>query len=257
MLEKIGLIIAAVLVYISIVFVVSQIRKRTDIVDVAWGGAFIVAAVTSLVLGGAGALQLVVTSLVIIWGVRLGYYILRRLLASQGEDARYRDLKAKWKSSATVNIFVRIFLIQGVLALVISASVIFINLADPREVGVLAIIGSAVWLVGFLFEAIGDAQLKAHLANSKNKGTLMTSGLWKYTRHPNYFGEATQWWGIFIIALSVPFGWATIISPLLITYLLLFVSGVPLTEKRFEGRPGWDEYKRKTSKFFPLPPKSK
>ena len=112
-----------------------------------------------------------------------------------------------------------------------------------------------VWLIGFFFEVVGDYQLKTFLANPKNKGKLMTPGLWRYTRHPNYFGEATMWWGIAIIALATPYGWVAIITPVLITYLLLFVSGVPMTEKSFAGKPGWDRYKRQTSIFLPLPPK--
>ena len=138
---------------------------------------------------------------------------------------------------------------------IVSAAVITVNLSNATGMSVWTAIGATIWIIGFLFESIGDAQLKRHLANPDSKAMLMTSGLWRYTRHPNYFGEATQWWGIWVIALGVPFGWVAIISPLVITYLLLFVSGVPLTEKRFEGRTGWNEYKQRTSKFIPLPPR--
>lgn len=266
MLESILFVAALAIAYITIVFVVAQVIGRMDIVDVAWGGAFIVIALSSYMFGSGGALQTLVTVLVLVWGIRLGYYIFRRILNSKKEDERYSDMRKKWRENVAVNAYFRVFLVQGLLAVVISASVIAINLYEPtaldtffgaNEIGVAALFGTLLWLVGFWFEAVGDAQLKAHLANPENKGKLMTSGLWRYTRHPNYFGEATQWWGIWVISLSVPLGWMTIIAPLTITLLLVYVTGVPLTEQRFEGRKGWKEYRARTSKFLPLPPKTR
>ena len=254
MITELLAILVAVLGYITIVFAIAWRLKRLDIVDIAWGGGFIVAALTSLLLGSGGVLQLFVTTLVIIWGMRLGYYIFKRVRSSK-EDPRYMDMRARWRGNPAVNAYTRIFLVQGVLAVIVSAAVIMVNLSNATGMSVWTAIGATIWIIGFLFESIGDAQLRRHLANPDNKGVLMTSGLWRYTRHPNYFGEATQWWGIWVIALGVPFGWVAVISPLAITYLLLFVSGVPLTEKRFEGRPGWNEYKQRTSKFIPLPPR--
>lgn len=250
------IILAAVFVYVTIVFVIALIKKRFDIVDIAWGGAFIVVALSSLALNpNRGGLQLYVTSLVIIWGVRLAYSIWRRLLRTSAEDPRYTELRSKWRGNVALNAYQRIFLTQGILAIIIASAVIVVNLSDIKTIGWLALVGGVVWLIGFVFEAIGDAQLKQHLSDPRKKGQLMTSGLWQYTRHPNYFGEATQWWGIWIIALSVPLGWVAIVSPLLITYLLLYVSGVPLVEKRFNGRPGWDGYKKRTNRFIPWIPK--
>ena len=202
-------------------------------------------------------LQVLVTALVIIWGMRLSFYISRRIDRSPSEDARYAAMRKTWRSNVAVNAYLRIFVTQTLLALIVSGSVIFSNLAPAADIGVFAITGAVVWFIGFLFESIGDAQLRRHLANPSNKGKLMTSGLWHYTRHPNYFGEALQWWGVFVVALSVPFGWLTIFAPLTITVLLLFISGVPLTEKRFEGKPGWASYKKRTSVFVPWVPKVK
>lgn len=250
------LILAADLVYITIVFGVAMKLKRLDVVDIAWGGAFIVAAKTSFFLGESqGALQLLTTLLVIVWGLRLAVTIFLRFKHSTREDPRYTELKKQWRGSIYRNAYLRIFLTQGLLAIAVSLSVIVINVSNTYHLGWYALAGLSVWLVGFYFEAVGDAQLRKHLANSDNAGKLLTSGLWRYTRHPNYFGEATQWWGIWVIALSVPYGWATIVAPLTISYLLLAVSGIPMTEKRFEGRPGWAEYKAQTSAFLPLPPK--
>lgn len=251
-------ILGGVLVYITLVFGIAMKLKRLDVVDIAWGGAFIVAAKASFFLGeGQGALQLFTTLLVIIWGLRLALTILVRFRGAKREDPRYTELKKQWRGNLYLNAYGRIFVVQGLLAVIVSLSVITINLSDVTTIGWYGVIGSLIWLIGFYFEAVGDAQLKKHLANPDNKGTLMTSGLWRYTRHPNYFGEATQWWGIWVIALSVPYGWVTIVAPLTISYLLLAVSGIPLTEKRFEGRPGWVEYKARTSAFLPLPPHKK
>lgn len=257
-ISRTALVALSVAIYITIIFFISQIVKRLDIVDIAWGGGFIVAAISSFLLGSQEIgwnIQTLVSLLVIIWGMRLGYYILRRVV-SHPEDARYVALRNEWKGSIAFNAYFRIFFTQGLLATIISIAVIHINLSMPTAFSWITYVGLIVWMVGFFFESIGDAQLKAHLADSHNKAVLMTSGLWRYTRHPNYFGEATQWWGVFIIALGTMFGWVGIITPVLITYLLLAVSGVPLTEARFEGRSGWAAYKKRTNKFIPFFPKA-
>ncbi len=251
-------ILLCVLGFMSVMFVASRLIKRTDIVDAAWGPAFVVAAGTAFVFNRFELelgynVQTLVTALVTIWAARLSYTITRRLLRKP-EDQRYVELRKEWKRNMALNAYARIFVVQAVLATIISAAVIHINLSLPAELNAFAYIGLGIWLIGFFFEAVGDWQLKRHLADQKNKGKLMTRGLWAYTRHPNYFGEATMWWGIFIIALGVPYGWLGILTPVVITYLLLFVSGVPMTEKAFEGRAGWSTYKKRTSKFFPLPP---
>ncbi len=257
MISLILIVLFITIIYMTIVFIIAWRMKRLDVVDIAWGGAFIVIGLTTLSWGELGALQYVTTGLVVIWALRLGVSIWRRFRHSSGEDPRYKEMRRQWKSQAALRAYGSIFVVQAVLATIVSLSVIVTNLSYVHGLNSLAIIGLGVWLFGFLFESIGDAQLRRHLAAPKNKDRLMTSGLWRYTRHPNYFGEAVQWWGIFFIALSVPYGWATIIAPLTITVLLLFVSGVPLTEKRFEGRTGWNEYKRRTSVFIPWPPRAK
>lgn len=261
-LQRIALLMtwmfAYVLVFMTIAFIASWKLRRTDIVDIAWGPAFVVAAVSSFLMNSYDVpiglnVQTLVTGLVIVWAARLSYAMWGRI-RSHSEDKRYVALRRKWKGNLALNTYLRIFVLQGVLATVISIAVIHINTSLPTPLDTFAYSGLAIWLIGFLFELVGDLQLKRFLANPKNKGKLMTEGLWKYTRHPNYFGEAIMWLGIFIIALSTPYGWIAVIAPVLIMYLLLFVSGVPLTEKSFESKPGWDAYKKRTSKFVPLPP---
>ena len=147
-------------------------------------------------------------------------------------------------------------MLQGLFLLIISSPVILINHSQQQGLQLLDYLGTIIWITGFLFESVGDYQLAQFIKKQKNKGNIMKYGLWKYTRHPNYFGEATMWWGIYIIALSLPRGFWLVISPLTITLLLLFVSGFPMLEKKFADNPNFRNMPGKTSKFFPWFPKS-
>lgn len=244
------------LVLMCIVFLVARKIKRFDLVDAAWGWAFIVPAMASYLLNLSNTfdfnVQTVTTTIVLIWGIRLSRHILRRIKHSKTEDERYVDLRKKWKGNIELHIFLRIYLLQALLAFIICLPVMHINFFAVITWSWVMSAGLIVWIIGFLFEAVSDRQLRDFIANPDNKGKIMTEGFWKYSRHPNYFGELTQWWGIFIICLSVSFGWVTIVGPLLITYLIVCVSGIPLNEKRFEGRPGWNVYKMRTSALIPF-----
>ena len=257
----------AAVVFMSLMFVVAKRMKRYDLIDVAWGLSFITIALTSFFLQNGPVfdidVKLLVTVLVITWGSRLAIHIGRRIKNTSEEDPRYVEIRKKWKGNVALKMYSQIYLLQAALALAISIPVIYINLFHGQPSGLggaattaLVWLGFIVWVVGFVFEKTADDQLRSFIADKSNKGKLMTEGVWKYSRHPNYFGELTQWWGIFIICLSGPYGWIGVIGPVLISYLILFVSGVPLSEKRFEGRDGWDAYKRRTSVLIPLPPKS-
>jgi steroid 5-alpha reductase family enzyme len=244
----------AAILFLSAVFVFAQQKKRFDLIDSAWGMTFIVITITGAIVHGFSAPILLISGLVAIWGTRLSYHIFRRFIRSDHEDKRYIELRKKWQGNLAVNAYFRIYIVQAILATLVCLSVIILQYYKATFSPII-MIGLIVWVIGFLFESIGDRQLKQHLANPKNKGKLMTTGLWRYTRHPNYFGEATMWWGIWVMTLATP-GWAiALISPLLITYLLVFVSGVKATEAQFKGRPGWKEYQDRTSVFLPLPPK--
>ena len=140
-----------------------------------------------------------VTALVCIWGLRLAYHIIRRLVRT-GEDKRYTAYRHQWGRYLVIRSFLQIYLTQALLALVVSTAVIYTNLFSTGEISVWTVTGGLVWLLGFVFESVGDAQLRRHIATGSKK--LLTTGLWRYTRHPNYFGEATMWWGIFIIVAS-------------------------------------------------------
>lgn len=244
------------LVYMSTWFIVSLIKKRNDVADVAWGFGFVLMAWTSFFLSGtAGVRGLLVGILVSIWGVRLGWHIYHRN-KGKTEDYRYLAWRKAWGSFFYIRSFLQVYLLQGILLFLIVLPILIINKSSGPSLGWLDGVGVIVWLIGFYFEAVGDAQLKRFIQNPANTGHLMQSGLWAYTRHPNYFGEVTQWWGLFLVALSVPNSIFGVIGPLTITILILFVSGVPMLEKKMSENPEFEAYKRRVSRFFPLPPRA-
>lgn len=242
-------------------FVYSLYRRRADIADTLWGVGFIVvASLTFFEYNIVPTLrQILIVALVCVWGIRLARHIHARN-AKKPEDFRYREWRMRWGRWFTLRSYLQIFLLQGALMVVVSASVIFVQRFDDSLLDVLTIdwamiAGAAVWCIGFYFESRGDRELKNFIADPANAGRILTTGLWAYTRHPNYFGEVAQWWGIFLIALGLPYGWLSIIGPATITVLILKVSGIPMLEKKYAGNPAFEEYKKRTSAFFPLPPK--
>ena len=244
-----------VFVYMTLFFIVATLRKNNAIVDIGWGLGFVIMAVFSLFAGGNwNSRTLLVTALVSVWGLRLFYHILRRNLGKP-EDFRYAKWREEWGKWVVPRAFLQVFMLQGLLMLIIAYPVILNNATPDGGIGLLEILGLVIWLIGFFFEVVGDRQLKTFIATRKTKGAIMQTGLWKFTRHPNYFGESTMWWGIFLIALSSKSGITGIVSPLVITFLLLFVSGVPLLEKHYKDNKEFQEYARKTSVFFPWFPK--
>ena len=248
-------LIAILLVYMSLWFVVSLIRKRNDVADVAWGLGFVLMTGASFFLSGdSGIRGMLVGVLVSIWGLRLAWHIHRRN-KGKAEDYRYLAWRKEWGKWFYIRSYFQVYLLQGLFLFLIVSPVLLINKNAGPSLVLLDFLGVAVWLVGFYFEALGDAQLARFIKNPENKGKLIESGLWAYTRHPNYFGEVVQWWGIWLIALSVPQGWLGIVGPTTITFLILKVSGIPMLEKKMEGNPEFVEYKRKTSVFIPMLPK--
>lgn len=234
-------------------FIVSVLKDRNDVADIAWGLGFVLVAWLSMYLSGFSIKALLADVLVTIWGVRLATHIYKRN-KDKPEDPRYMEWRNTWKYFY-IRSFFQVFMLQGFLLYLISLPVIYINYSVSTGLDILTFVGFIIWLIGFYFESTADKQLKEFVQNPMNKGILMQNGLWKYTRHPNYFGEVTQWWGIFIIALSITGSLFTIVGPLTITTLILFVSGIPLLEKKYAGRPDFEDYKKRTSVFLPLPPK--
>jgi steroid 5-alpha reductase family enzyme len=241
--------------YMSAVFVAAFIKKDNSIVDIAWGPGFILVSLLTFFLNKDFETRSVLaTGLVIIWGARLAVHIYLRN-RGRGEDFRYAKWRKDWGRWFVLRSFFQVFMLQGIFLFLISSSVVLVNASTAGGLGALDFGGAALWLVGFFFEAVGDKELQKFKQNPENKGKIMTSGLWRYTRHPNYFGEAAMWWGIWLIALSVPHGWAAVASPLAITVLLRWVSGVPMLEKKYAGNREFAEYARRTNAFFPWFPK--
>jgi len=246
-----------ILLYMSMWFLLSLVKKRNDIADLAWGLGFVLMAWTSFLLGSVqGPRGLLVGLLVSIWGIRLAWHIHARN-KGRTEDYRYAKWREEWGKWFFVRSYLQVYLLQGALLFLIVLPVLLINNSFGTGLNYLDFVGVAVWLVGFIFESVGDLQLSRFIKDPNNKGKLMQSGLWRYTRHPNYFGEVTQWWGIWLIAISATNGWLGIIGPLTITVLILKVSGIPMLEKKMAENPEFAEYKRRTRMFVPWLPQNK
>jgi len=245
----------AVFLYMTLIFTIAQIKKDNSLVDIAWGPGFILVSILTFCVSQKFMLRhILVCALVVIWGIRLAVHIAVRKIG-RGEDYRYEKWRRDWGKWFFLRSFFQIFMLQGIILLVVVYPVILINHVSGSGIQVLDIIGAVVWLIGLSFEAIGDYQLLKFKRRPESKGKIITHGLWKYTRHPNYFGEALIWWGIFLIALSVRNGWTAVISPLLITFLLLRVSGVSMLEKKYAGNRDYENYATRTSPFIPWFPK--
>lgn len=254
MINTFGFALAVVLIYMTLWFVVSVIKRRNDVVDLAWGSGFIVMAVALMVKANNYSTKMaLVATLVTIWGLRLTLHIWPRL-RRKSEDFRYAQWRKQWGKFVYLRSFFQVFVLQGVLMVVVGASIV-VNAFESSAITPYNWLGVLIWGFGFIFETTADRQLSNFLTNPNNKSAIMDHGLWKYSRHPNYFGEVTQWWGLWLIVIPSGYWWLALVSPLTITVLILFVSGIPLLEKKFMEKPGYKEYAERTSAFFPLPPR--
>ena len=232
--------------------------RDASIIDIFWGPACAFGAVAAFLRAdGSAPRDALLLSLVCFWAARLAFYLARRNLG-HGEDYRYQRMREKQGSDAAFARWslVWVFGLQGLIAWFVSLPVQLGQIGPDRPLGVLAFIGVAVFAIGVAFETIGDAQLRAFKSDPANKGRLMTRGLWAWTRHPNYFGDAAVWTGLTLIALESPLGWMTILSPVVMTHFLMNVSGKAMLERAMEKKyPEYAAYKQSTSGFFPLPPR--
>lgn len=236
-------------------FFVSLWRKRNDVADVAWGGGFVLVAwATLLPRGLALDRALLVTLLVSLWALRLMVHIHRRN-HGKPEDHRYRAWREQWGDTILWRSYLQVFLLQALFMLVVALPVVIINTSTAAPLRACDILGVFMWISGFLVEAVADRQLLRFTRDPRNRGQILQQGLWSWSRHPNYFGEVLQWWGIGVLALAVPLGWMGLMGPALLTYLILKVSGIPMLEKAAARKPGWSEYRARVSPFLPLPPR--
>lgn len=240
-----------------LVWLISILVHDASLVDLVWGLGFVLVAVTAAIVGqGSDRRQLLLVGMVGIWGLRLSIYLAVRNLGN-GEDFRYAEMRRRWGDQFAMVSLVQVYLLQGVLMFVVSLPVQLSAASLRSNVTPLAGVGLALWAVGFFFEAVGDYQLARFKADDANAGQVMDQGLWRYTRHPNYFGDFCVWWGIYLVAAETEYGRWAFVGPLLMSFLLLRVSGVAMLERSIgKRRPGYDEYVARTSAFFPRPPKS-
>ncbi|WP_252342180.1 DUF1295 domain-containing protein [Rhodococcus sp. 14-2483-1-2] len=227
---------------------------RHNVVDVTWGGGFVLIALISAATG-TGELwrRILLLVLVGVWGLRLAVHVFRRS-RGHGEDPRYTELLAKATGNKTLYALRKIYLTQAVALWFVSLPLQVSAVAHGSVLPVV-VLGVVVWILGWTFEAVGDAQLTAFKADASNKGKIMDRGLWSWTRHPNYFGDSAVWWGLFLVSASAWPGVFTLLSPMAMTYFLVFATGARLLERSMEKRPGYREYQQRTSYFLPRPPK--
>jgi len=222
--------------------------------DIAWGTGYIIGCIWLYVNNSPSILFIVVSVLILIWGLRLAIYILIRN-SRKKEDFRYFNWRKSWGKWFYVRSYFQVFAFQSLLLVIIMTPVVNLSLHPFDKVSILPLTGIIIWLGGFSVQTIADYQLSIFIRTRKTKGSIMKTGIWKYSRHPNYFGEITMWWGIFIITLPAGNSITGLIGPLLITYLIIFVSGIPMLEKKYKDNEEYQKYKSRTSVLLPLPNK--
>lgn len=231
MIQLLSSALITVLIFVAVFYLIAQLIKNNSIIDIGWGLGFIAISLVLFSITHYPDLKdYLITLFITIWGTRLSLHIFLRS-RGKGEDFRYAQWRKNWGNKAAWIAFYKVFLLQGLLMLIISLPIIFVYNSHQSSISLINIIGVVIFTLGFLFETIADYQLTRFKKKEENKGRIITSGLWKYTRHPNYFGEAVLWWGIFLFSVDFSISIIGIISPLLLNYLLINISGVPLLEK--------------------------
>jgi steroid 5-alpha reductase family enzyme len=249
---NLGLVITAMV----LLWVVSVRMHDVSVVDIGWGAAgALIALATFFLADGVLSRKILLTAMATIWGVRLALHIGVRK-KGKGEDFRYAAMRAEFGESFPLRSLFTVFLFQAFLIWIITIPVQVGQLSGhPERLTWLDILGAGLWVVGYVVELIADRQLNSFLADPTNAGKVLDQGIWRYSRHPNYFGESLLWWGVFLVAAATPGGWITIFSPIIMTFFLLKISGVPMLEKALaDRREGYRDYMARTSVFFPWPP---
>ena len=247
---------AGLVVLLAVTYTIAVRQSRHSVIDTVWGLGFVVVAAISWFLSaghGDGGRRLLLLALVAVWGIRLALHIGLRARGGH-EDPRYVDMLSSAPGSRNVYALRKVYLPQGVILFFVSLTV-QVGMFSTGSLGWLAWLGVMFWAVGFVFETVGDWQLAQFKTDPSRRGTVLDTGLWRYTRHPNYFGDAAVWTGIFLVAADSWPGVLTVLSPALMIWLLAGKSGKPLTEKAMSARPGYKEYVESTSGFLPLPPR--
>lgn len=240
--------ICIILLYITFWFVVAQLLKDNGIMDVAWGIGFIIIA-WWMHYFYPNSQRLGIALLVTIWGLRLSLYIFIRNLKKGKEDFRYANWRKQWGKKAMLYAFFKVFLLQGFVMWIVAWPIL--GNEPLGDYSILQTLGFFIALIGFTWEAIADTQLYFFKNKTSNKNKIMRQGLWAFSRHPNYFGEMVFWWGLYLFSLPLNLPYLSIVSPILLTFLLLKVSGVPMLEEKYTSNPEYQDYIRETNVFFP------
>lgn len=243
-------IIIAVLIFVNIFFLIAVIRKNFAVIDVGWGLGFILISLISYLHHPLSFKNAILLMVVVTWGTRLALYIFNR---SRGkpEDHRYAKFREEWKPNANLHAWIKVFMFQGLLMMIVTLPVTAGMAREAKSFSIINYLGLVIWMIGFGFEVTADHYLNWWKGQPDNKGKICTTGPWKWTRFPNYFGEVLSWYGVYLIAFEWPIFW-TIIGPITINFMILKVTGVPLLEEHYKNRPEYQEYASKTPRFIPF-----
>jgi steroid 5-alpha reductase family enzyme len=248
----------SVLALLAVTFVIGVRTGKHSVMDTAWGAAIAVAGLASFLAStghGAPGRRWPLAAAAIIWGTRLAWHVGVRA-HGKDEDPRYRELLGR--ASGNRNWYaLRVVYLPQLLILWVACLPLAAGMAQRAAPGAITVVGGILWLVGFVFETVGDWQLARFRADPRNRGKIMDQGLWRYTRHPNYFGDACMWWGLFLLSYGSAIQLVTVLSPLLMTFILTRGTGQRMTDQRMASRPGYAAYAARTSGFIPLPPRSR
>ncbi len=246
----------ALLVLMVLTWLLSLPLRNASIVDVVWGAGFVVVAWASVLTANAYTTRSnLITAMVTVWGVRLAAHLWWRN-RGKGENHRHHAMRRRAGDRFVATSLVTVFLFQGLLVWIVSLPVQLAAAHDVPDIGAIGVLGVVIWGIGFFFESVGDSQLARFKADPDNEGRLLDSGLWRYSRHPNYFGDFCIWWGIFLVAAETADARFAVISPIVMTILLIHVSGVrPLERSLVKHKPGYAQYVTRTSAFFPRRPR--
>jgi len=244
-----------VLIFFHLVYILAVLEKDFGIIDVAWGLGFILVLVIGISrIGSNDTRSFILTLMVLMWGLRLSIHLFFRG-RKKDEDYRYQSMRKKWGDKANLKAYFYIFLSQAFLLIIISSPILFILQSSASPLTWSDYLGIGIYLIGMYFETIADWQVYLFKTHPQNQEKLFTGGLYKYSRHPNYFGECLVWWGVFLLSIADGPILLCLIGPITISFFLMKVSGIPLIEKKRKKNPDYEAWRERTSAFIPWPPK--
>ena len=234
-------------------FTISIAFRRNDVADIGWGLGYVLLCTYHALTKPLHPAVLVSYILTLIWGIRLSYYLFTRN-RFKSEDFRYLQWRKEWGNTFYIRSFLQVYVLQSIFLFMIVSPVLHAASFDTSEFSIFTAIGILIWLIGFCWQVVGDKQLATFIAERKSKEEVLKTGLWSYSRHPNYFGEVVMWWGVYLVIIPLPESWLFIIGPVTITLLIRYVSGVPMLERRYAVNEAYQAYKKQVPALFPKLP---